>query len=128
MRAYDGYFADPFVLAVDGGDVADGTGSAPGGRAFEVLRSPDLEAWEPVGGALEPLGEVGPVVAGRQAAGRLQLCRQVRGQPSLTIPRRGPRGQSLTRSSRAGRRACVLCAIAPDQELIAAFAARFRSR
>jgi beta-xylosidase len=55
VRAFDGYFADPFVLAVDGGYVAYGTGSAPGGRAFEVLRSADLETWEPAGGALEPL-------------------------------------------------------------------------
>ncbi len=54
---HPGYFADPFVLAVDGGFVAYGTGSAPGGRQFEVLRSEDLVGWRSVGGALEPLGE-----------------------------------------------------------------------
>ena len=52
-----GYFADPFVLAVDGGYVAYGTGSSPGGRQFEVLRSPDLVNWSSAGGALEPLDE-----------------------------------------------------------------------
>jgi len=40
---------------VDGGYVAYGTGAMAGGRAFEVLRSPDLVQWEPAGGALEPL-------------------------------------------------------------------------
>jgi beta-xylosidase len=54
---HDGYFADPFVLRVDGGYVAYGTGSKPGGRAFEVLRSEDLVHWTSVGGALEPLAE-----------------------------------------------------------------------
>ncbi len=54
---HDGYFADPFVLAVDGGYVAYGTGGMPQGRAFEVLRSPDLVNWTSVGGALEPLDE-----------------------------------------------------------------------
>jgi arabinan endo-1,5-alpha-L-arabinosidase len=52
-----GYFADPFVLAVDGGYVAYGTGAVVDGRAFEVLRSGDLVHWEPAGGALEPLAE-----------------------------------------------------------------------
>jgi arabinan endo-1,5-alpha-L-arabinosidase len=50
-----GSFADPFVLAVDGGYVAYGTGRVVDGRAFEVLRSEDLVRWTPVGGALEPL-------------------------------------------------------------------------
>ncbi len=54
---HDGYFADPFVLRVDGGYVAYGTGSKPGGRPFEVLRSDDLVHWTSVGGALEPLAE-----------------------------------------------------------------------
>jgi beta-xylosidase len=54
---HPGYFADPFVLRVDGGYVAYGTGSAPGGRPFEVLRSDDLVHWRSVGGALEPLSE-----------------------------------------------------------------------
>jgi arabinan endo-1,5-alpha-L-arabinosidase len=58
VKAYDGYFADPFVLALpDGGYAAYGTGAMVDGRAFEVLRSPDLTRWERVGGALEPLGE-----------------------------------------------------------------------
>jgi arabinan endo-1,5-alpha-L-arabinosidase len=52
-----GSFADPFVLAVDGGYVAYGTGRVVGGRVFEVLRSPDLVHWRSVGGALEPLAE-----------------------------------------------------------------------
>jgi beta-xylosidase len=51
---HDGYFADPFVLKTDDGYVAYGTGRAVGGRAFEVLRSPDLVHWTSVGGALEP--------------------------------------------------------------------------
>ena len=54
---YDGYFADPFVLALEDGYVAYGTGAIVDGRAFEVLRSGDLERWTRVGGALEPLGE-----------------------------------------------------------------------
>jgi beta-xylosidase len=45
------------VLKVADGYVAYGTGSAPGGRAFEVLRSDDLVSWRSVGGALEPLAE-----------------------------------------------------------------------
>ncbi len=52
---YDGYFADPFVLRIDSGYAAYGTGTAVDGRVFEVLRSPDLVRWERVGGALEPL-------------------------------------------------------------------------
>jgi arabinan endo-1,5-alpha-L-arabinosidase len=52
-----GSFADPFVLRVDDGYVAYGTGAIVDGRAFEVLRSDDLVHWTSVGGALEPLGE-----------------------------------------------------------------------
>ncbi|HEY8584964.1 MAG TPA: glycoside hydrolase family 43 protein [Capillimicrobium sp.] len=56
--AHHGYFADPFVLRVsDGSYAAYGTGGAPGGRPFEVLRSDDLERWTSHGGALEPLGD-----------------------------------------------------------------------
>jgi beta-xylosidase len=55
---HDGYFADPFVLRTDDGYVAYGTGRMVGGRAFEVLRSPDLVHWTSVGGALEPPGGV----------------------------------------------------------------------
>jgi arabinan endo-1,5-alpha-L-arabinosidase len=52
---YDAYFADPFVLRLDDGSyLAYGTGSVVGGRAFEVLSSPDLDDWTSVGGALEP--------------------------------------------------------------------------
>jgi GH43 family beta-xylosidase len=54
---FEDYFADPFVLAVDGGYVAYGTGSTHDGLVFEVLRSPDLERWESAGGALEPLAD-----------------------------------------------------------------------
>ena len=50
---YDAYFADPFVLAVDGGYVAIGTGAAMGDRVFQVLTSPDLITWTPHGGALD---------------------------------------------------------------------------
>lgn len=57
MLAYEGYFADPFVLRVGEGYVAYGTGEVVDGRVFEILRSRDLESWERVGGALEPLGE-----------------------------------------------------------------------
>jgi arabinan endo-1,5-alpha-L-arabinosidase len=53
---HPGYFADPFVLEVDGGYLAVGTGSRVAGRVFEVLRSSDLVRWKSVGGALEPLG------------------------------------------------------------------------
>lgn len=52
---HEGYLADPFVLAVPGGYVAVGTGSAVDGRVFEVLTSPDLVHWTTRGGALEPL-------------------------------------------------------------------------
>ena len=51
---HPGYFADPFVLAVDDGYVAYGTGALVDGRAFEVLRSDDLVHWTSAGGALEP--------------------------------------------------------------------------
>jgi arabinan endo-1,5-alpha-L-arabinosidase len=58
LRVYEGYFADPFVLRLeDGTYAAYGTGGIIDGRAFEVLRSDDLERWERVGGALEPLDE-----------------------------------------------------------------------
>lgn len=57
---WPGYFADPFVLRVDGVYFAYGTGvsldeDASGNpRAFTVLRSSDLVRWERVGGALVP--------------------------------------------------------------------------
>ena len=52
---YSEYFADPFVLLVDGVYYAYGTGSGvlADGRAFPVLRSRDLVQWEALGGALE---------------------------------------------------------------------------
>jgi beta-xylosidase len=53
---FDAYFADPFVLAVDGGYVAYGTGELAGGLAFVVLRSHDLVHWTRAeAGALIPL-------------------------------------------------------------------------
>jgi beta-xylosidase len=52
---HDAYFADPFVLKVEGGYVAYGTGRVVEGRAFEVLTSTDLVTWRSVGGALELL-------------------------------------------------------------------------
>jgi GH43 family beta-xylosidase len=49
---HPGYFADPFVMRVDEGYVAIGTGGVVDGRAFEVLTSPDLVSWSSAGGAL----------------------------------------------------------------------------
>jgi arabinan endo-1,5-alpha-L-arabinosidase len=53
---FPGYFADPFVLQVEGTYYAYGTGlnGEAGARAFEVLSSPDLREWTPHGGVLEP--------------------------------------------------------------------------
>ncbi len=57
---WNGYFADPFVLAWQGEYYAYGTGSSRGdvpeadGRMFPVLHSADLAQWTYVGGALEP--------------------------------------------------------------------------
>jgi beta-xylosidase len=52
---YDGYFADPFVLAWDGRYVAYGTGAILDGLVFETLVSSDLVHWERIGGALRPV-------------------------------------------------------------------------
>jgi beta-xylosidase len=50
---YAGYFADPFVLAHGGRYYAYGTGPGDGSeRAFEVLGSDDLVAWESLGFAM----------------------------------------------------------------------------
>ncbi|HEY7088728.1 MAG TPA: family 43 glycosylhydrolase, partial [Tepidisphaeraceae bacterium] len=52
------YFADPFVLRTGGMYWAYGTGGRPlepDGRAFPLLRSPNLVDWQPMGGALEPV-------------------------------------------------------------------------
>ncbi|CAN5390918.1 glycoside hydrolase family 43 protein [soil metagenome] len=56
--AYDGYFADPFVLRLDDGSYAAyGTNPAAGGdRVFEALWSPDLVRWESRGSVLGRLG------------------------------------------------------------------------
>jgi arabinan endo-1,5-alpha-L-arabinosidase len=54
---YEDYFADPFVLRTDEGYLAFGTGRVVSDRVFEVLSSPDLQAWTRVGGALEPAEE-----------------------------------------------------------------------
>ena len=57
---YDGYFADPFVLAWDGGYLAYGTGAPVNGLHFEILQSADLAHWTCIGGALQaPTGELG---------------------------------------------------------------------
>jgi beta-xylosidase len=53
--AYDGYFADPFVLRIDGGYVAVGTGTITGERVFALLSSPDLSSWRAEGAALDRL-------------------------------------------------------------------------
>ena len=56
--AYDGYFADPFVLRLaDGSYVAYGGSGAPaeGRRVFEALSSPDLLAWTREGPVLDRL-------------------------------------------------------------------------
>jgi beta-xylosidase len=56
---YDGYFADPFVTRTRDGYVAVGTHPdkpvGPGVRQFELLSSPDLVEWRPLGGALVPV-------------------------------------------------------------------------
>ncbi len=51
---YDRYFADPFVFRHAGVYYAVGTGPAncQAGRVFPVLRSEDMVAWRPMGGAL----------------------------------------------------------------------------
>jgi len=52
---WDGYMADPFVIAHNGEYFAYGTGPHPAdGRVFTVLRSPDLVNWSMCGGALQP--------------------------------------------------------------------------
>jgi beta-xylosidase len=53
--AYGDYFADPFVLRLDDGYVAVGTGAITTDRVFSVLSSPDLEQWNLEGAALERL-------------------------------------------------------------------------
>jgi GH43 family beta-xylosidase len=55
--AFAGYFADPFVLRLDGGYAAYGTGESGAGRprVFESLSSADLVEWEPVGAVLQVL-------------------------------------------------------------------------
>jgi beta-xylosidase len=56
---YPHYFADPFVLEVEGVYYAYGTSGNPTreGRAFTVLRSADLVHWTPLGEALERLDD-----------------------------------------------------------------------
>jgi GH43 family beta-xylosidase len=55
--AYDGYFADPFVLRLDDGYVAFGTGVAAPGPVIEVLSSPDLRQWQSRGRCLQRLND-----------------------------------------------------------------------
>ncbi len=52
---YDGYFADPFVMEIEGVFWAYGTGRHTGDKVFEVLYSEDLVSWKSIGGALIPL-------------------------------------------------------------------------
>jgi beta-xylosidase len=52
---YDGYFADPFVLAIEDGYVAVGTGNTGADRVFEALTSEDLLDWTSHGTVLERL-------------------------------------------------------------------------
>lgn len=47
--------ADPFVLKHKGEYWCYRTGAAPDGRIFQILHSPDLVHWRPVGGAMLPL-------------------------------------------------------------------------
>lgn len=62
------YFADPFVLAVDGSYVAIGTGAVVGQRIFEVLTSSDLVHWTQAAGALlPPGGDVAAEIAAERA-------------------------------------------------------------
>ena len=60
---WQGYCADPFVLAApDGTYVMYGTatGPLPDGRVFQTLVSDDRRTWRPVGGALEVPADPGP--------------------------------------------------------------------
>jgi GH43 family beta-xylosidase len=50
--AFAGYFADPFVLRLDDGYIAVGTGTITGDRVFALLSSPDLVAWSTGSAAL----------------------------------------------------------------------------
>lgn len=54
---WSGYLADPFVLKVGDYYYAYGTGGAPDGREFPILRSRNFTDWEFVGGALARLEE-----------------------------------------------------------------------
>jgi arabinan endo-1,5-alpha-L-arabinosidase len=52
------YFADPFVLRYQDSYYAVGTGAHPlemDGRAFPILKSPDLVHWQYQGGAVRPI-------------------------------------------------------------------------
>lgn len=56
---HDAYFADPFVMQVNDGYVAIGTGQVVDDLVFEVLVSTDLVSWTSLGGALKPPDDVG---------------------------------------------------------------------
>lgn len=47
--AYDGYFADPFLMRAPGGYIAYGTGPASDGPVFQALTSTDLRSWSSAG-------------------------------------------------------------------------------
>lgn len=54
---WEGYFADPHIIAVGDGYYAYGTAGPDwrDERAFPILQSPNLVDWKPLGGALVPL-------------------------------------------------------------------------
>lgn len=52
---WDGYLADPHAFKVGDTWYAVGTGEAPDGRQFPILRSENFTDWEFVAGALAPL-------------------------------------------------------------------------
>lgn len=52
---WDGYLADPYAFRVGDTYYAVGTGEAPDGRQFPILKSENLTDWEFVAGALEKM-------------------------------------------------------------------------
>ncbi|MEE6274526.1 glycoside hydrolase family 43 protein [Georgenia sp. MJ206] len=51
---WEGYFADPFILASPAGYIAVGTGGGEGGQSLVALLSDDLLTWSPLADALAP--------------------------------------------------------------------------
>ncbi|MES2921758.1 MAG: glycoside hydrolase family 43 protein [Verrucomicrobiota bacterium] len=52
---WDGYFADPHAFKVGDTYYAVGTGKAPDGKQFPILRSRNFTDWEVVGGAMDAI-------------------------------------------------------------------------